>query len=107
METRGFFPWQELHQPWNLSSVLPVFSYPWRREIQPVEKITVLNNWMKGYALGRAIAYLDYFSTMQNDSHGMKAELSEDGVHPNKAGYAMMAPLAEKAIFEALQISFP
>jgi lysophospholipase L1-like esterase len=24
--------------------------------------------------------------------------LAQDGLHPNKAGYAIMAPLAEKAI---------
>jgi lysophospholipase L1-like esterase len=31
-----------------------------------------------------------------------KKELSEDGLHPNAAGYAVMAPLAEKAIQAAL-----
>jgi lysophospholipase L1-like esterase len=79
-----------------LSSVLPVFSYPWRRDIQPVEKLAVLNNWMKGYAAGRGLVYLDYFSIMQDDRHGLKAELSEDGVHPSKAGYARMALFAER-----------
>jgi lysophospholipase L1-like esterase len=28
----------------------------------------------------------------------LKRDLAEDGLHPNKAGYAFMAPLAEKAI---------
>jgi len=32
----------------------------------------------------------------------MKKELANDGLHPNQAGYAIMAPLAEKAIGEAL-----
>jgi lysophospholipase L1-like esterase len=39
---------------------------------------------------------------MANEQRGLKAELSEDGVHPNKAGYAVMAPLAEKAIAAVL-----
>ena len=34
---------------------------------------------------------------------GLKAELSPDGVHPNKAGYELMAPLAETGIAEALK----
>jgi lysophospholipase L1-like esterase len=28
--------------------------------------------------------------------------LSDDGLHPNAAGYRVMAPLAEKAIAQAL-----
>jgi lysophospholipase L1-like esterase len=30
-------------------------------------------------------------------------DLGDDGVHPNLEGYKIMAPLAEKAIAEALQ----
>jgi hypothetical protein len=33
----------------------------------------------------------------------MRAELSNDGVHRNRDGYARMRPLAEKAIEQALQ----
>jgi lysophospholipase L1-like esterase len=87
-----------------LSSILPVLSYPWRKDIQPVERISALNNWMKGFAAGRGLVYLDYFSAMQDEHHGLKTELSEDGVHPNKIGYAKMAPLVEQAISEALEI---
>jgi lysophospholipase L1-like esterase len=40
---------------------------------------------------------------MVNNEGGLKVELSPDGVHPNKAGYALMAPLAEAGIAEALK----
>lgn len=33
---------------------------------------------------------------------GLPPNLSHDGVHPNPAGYAIMAPLAEAAIEKAL-----
>ena len=39
---------------------------------------------------------------MVNDKLGLPPNLSGDGVHPNKAGYAIMGPLAEKAIAKAL-----
>jgi lysophospholipase L1-like esterase len=87
-----------------LSSILPVASYPWRKEIQSAEKIATLNNWMKGFAAGRGLAYLDYYSALVDEHYGMKAGLSEDGVHPNKARYAVMQPLAEYAIQDALRI---
>jgi lysophospholipase L1-like esterase len=33
----------------------------------------------------------------------LKDELSEDGLHPNAKGYAIMSPLAEAAIARALK----
>jgi len=47
--------------------------------------------------------YVDFHSAMADERHGMKAALSGDGVHPNAAGYAVMAPLVERAIVEALR----
>lgn len=84
------------------SSLVPAFQYPWRPDLAPVEKIRALNNWMKDYAAKEGLVFLDYHSAMANDKRGLRTELSEDGVHPNKAGYAVMAPLAEKAIATAL-----
>jgi lysophospholipase L1-like esterase len=86
-----------------LSSVLPVYDYPWRPGLEPAPKIVALNTWMKEYASSHGAVYLDYHTPMADERHGMKADLASDGVHPNEAGYRIMAPLAEKAIAEALE----
>jgi lysophospholipase L1-like esterase len=86
-----------------LSSILPAGQYPWRTEIQPIEKIAALNTWLAGYARGHKLIYLDYFSEMQDGHHRMRSELSPDGVHPNAAGYALMKTVAEPAITRALK----
>ena len=86
-----------------LSSVLPVYDYPWRPGLEPAPKIVALNAWMKQYAASHGAVYLDYHSAMADERQGMKADLASDGVHPNEAGYRIMAPLAEKAIAEALK----
>jgi lysophospholipase L1-like esterase len=86
-----------------LSSVLPVYDYPWRQGLQPAAKIVALNAWMKSYAARVGVVYLDYHSEMADERQGLKAELTRDGVHPTEAGYRVMAPLAEKAIAEALR----
>ncbi len=85
-----------------LSSLTPAFQYPWRPSIQPVEKISALNAWLKDYAAKNGLTYLDYYSKMVDAKGGMKAGLSHDGVHPNTAGYGIMAPAAQRAIQQAL-----
>ena len=85
-----------------LSSVLPVFDYPWKSGLQPAEKIIALNLMIKTYAEKNGLVYLDYFSATVDERKGLKKELSGDGVHPNLAGYKIMEPLAEEAIQKAL-----
>jgi len=88
-----------------LCSVLPVFDYPWRKGLKPVDKIEETNQWLKEYALENGHIYLDYFSEMADEKQGLKKEFSEDGVHPNHKGYSVMAPLAKTAIQKALNQS--
>jgi acetyl esterase/lipase/lysophospholipase L1-like esterase len=86
-----------------ISSVIPAFDYPWKPGLEPAEKIVVLNKMLKEYASKSKIVYLDYFSAMADERNGLRKGLGDDGVHPNLDGYKIMAPLAEKAIAEALQ----
>jgi acyl-CoA thioesterase I len=84
-----------------LSSITPAFDYPWKPGLEPAEKIVALNQWIREYAAKHHCVYLDYFDAMTDGRHGMKAQYSEDGVHPNAAGFAVMEPLAEEAIARA------
>jgi lysophospholipase L1-like esterase len=93
-----------------LASVLPVSDYDMRdgkpiiRTTQrPPEQIRALNEWMKAYASANGHIYLDYFSATVDDKGFLKDELADDGLHPNIKGYEVMAPLAQKAIEQALK----
>jgi len=66
------------------------------------EKIVALNAWMKEYAARKGLVYLDYFTALADEKGMLKAELADDGLHPNAKGYAVIAPLAEAAIRQAL-----
>jgi lysophospholipase L1-like esterase len=89
------------------SSVLPVHNYtPQSQNMyagRSPAKILELNRWLQSYATAHPdCLYLDYFNAMVDDKGLLKRELAEDGLHPNAAGYKIMAPLAEAAIHEAL-----
>jgi lysophospholipase L1-like esterase len=88
-----------------MASVMPVCDYikP-QTERRPPEKIRALNVWIKSYAAGNRMVYLDYYSAMVDDQQMFRKELTYDGLHPNDAGYEVMAPLAEKAIAAALKM---
>lgn len=86
-----------------LCSVLPASDFRWHPGLEPAPKIKALNAWIKEYAAKDGFVYVDYYSRMANTEGGLKAELSPDGVHPNRAGYEIMAPLAEAGIAEALR----
>ena len=86
-----------------MSSVLPVYDYPWKPGLEPAPKIIALNKWMKEYAAKHGAIYLDYHSAMSDERGGMRPGLSSDGVHPTEAGYLVMAPMVEKAIQRALR----
>jgi lysophospholipase L1-like esterase len=85
-----------------LASVLPVYDYPWKRGLAPADTIVRLNRWIKAYADSAGATYLDFHTAMADARQGLRAELTRDGVHPNPAGYRVMAPLAEAAITAAL-----
>lgn len=87
-----------------LASVHPAFEFPWRKEITEVPgKIIQLNERLKTYAQQNGLVYLDYHTAMKDSRNGMSPDVAGDGVHPTLKGYQIMAPLAEKAIAEALK----
>ncbi len=85
-----------------ISSVLPVYDYPWKPGLEPSEKIIKLNAMLRTYAEKQGHVYLDYFSAMVDGRNGLPKKYALDGVHPTELGYKVMAPLAEAAIAKAL-----
>ena len=85
-----------------LVSVLPAYDYWWSRGMEPAEKIVALNRWLKDCAAQRGLVYVDCHRPLADARHGLRPEFGPDGVHPNPAGYAVMAPLVEAGIAAAL-----
>ena len=90
------------------SSVTPVNGdVPEQREFfdtRPPSEILALNTWLKQYCAANGDIYVDYFSALVDDRGLLRPALSHDGLHPNDAGYKIMAPLAQAAIDHAMQM---
>jgi lysophospholipase L1-like esterase len=89
------------------ASVTPVHNYnPGSITLfatRPAARILALNRWLKEYCATHGCLYLNYFAAMVDEHGSMRREYSQDGLHPNAAGYAVMAPLAQAAIDQALE----
>jgi lysophospholipase L1-like esterase len=87
------------------SSILPIHNYtPDSQDLfaqRSPQKIVELNRWSKSYSAEHGDVYLDYFSAMVDEKGLLKRDLAEDGLHPDKAGYSIMVPLASAAIEKA------
>jgi lysophospholipase L1-like esterase len=88
-----------------LCSVTPIADYGRAKmsEGRPPADILKINAWMKEYAGKVGAIYADYFSVLVDDKGMMKPGISADGLHPNEQGYALMAPVAQAAIDQALK----
>jgi acyl-CoA thioesterase I len=88
------------------ASLLPAYNYtPESKEsyaLRPRERILALNTWLKDYCKQNYLVYLNYYSALVDGQGMLNRQLSDDGLHPNAAGYKIMAPLADKAIANAV-----
>jgi lysophospholipase L1-like esterase len=90
------------------ASVLPVSDY--HKDVNPNYEMTrtrppatirALNDWIKAFCARRDFAYLDYYTAMVDTDGYLRADIADDGLHPNSVGYRIMAPLALAAIDKA------
>ena len=91
------------------SSILPVHNYTEKSKDffaqRSPEKIMLLNNWLRAYCSlpANGCVFLDYYSAMVDEKGLLKKDLADDGLHPNVAGFKIMAPMAEAAIEKVLK----
>jgi lysophospholipase L1-like esterase len=88
-----------------LCSLTPISDYTQHPQTahRPPADILRVNEWIRGYARRGKTGFADYYSVTVDDKGMLRQGNSEDGLHPNAQGYALMAPVAEKAIERALR----
>ena len=75
-----------------LSTILPVDRYDWNETIKDApEMISKVNSSIKKYSERNNLTFIDYYSSLVNNNKGMKSSYANDGVHPTREGYDVMA----------------
>ena len=81
-----------------LGSIPPAAEFSWRPGLDPVPRIKELNDWLRSYAATERIEFIDYHSALAGSAGELKQDLGNDGVHPNRGGYALMRRLVEPRV---------
>ncbi|MGI8772060.1 MAG: SGNH/GDSL hydrolase family protein [Acidobacteriaceae bacterium] len=88
------------------SSIMPVNNYvPASIRFfnqRPQTEIIDLNAWLRDYCASNGHWYLNYYNAMLDENGMLRRDISNDGLHPNDAGYKIMAPLAQAMIERAI-----
>ena len=87
-----------------MSSILPVFRYPWNKTIiEPFKKIAEINNFIKDFSNREKLVYVDYHAHMVDSRPGLKSELTTDEVHLSEAGYMIMSEVVNRLMRDRLK----
>jgi acyl-CoA thioesterase I len=88
-----------------LCTLTPVSDYTAHPQTahRPPAQILKLNEWLRSYARQEHFGLADYYPAVVDDHEMLREGYSEDGLHPNAKGYALMAPVAEAEIEKALR----
>ena len=81
-----------------LGSIPPAATFNWRPEVKPVPIIQALNRWLRDYASQKGLRYVDYYTALAGPAGELRADLGNEGVHPNRKGYEIMKRLAEESL---------
>lgn len=94
-----------------LGTIPPARGFFWKPEVKPGFWVPMLNAWLAQYAREKGLILADYHAALStSDGRIRQNYFTEDGVHPNAAGYAAMKPVLLDAVEradEAKKISSP
>ena len=85
-----------------LAATPPAAVFKWSPGLLPAPHIAALNARLRDLAAREKVTFVDYGGALGMPDGAMKDALTLDGVHPNAAGYAVMGPMARKAVAAAM-----
>ena len=84
-----------------LAGITPSKAFVARPDFDMAARIAAVNRQLADLAKQRHVSFVDYAPVLANEEGGLKDALGNDGLHPNRDGYAAMRPIAQQAIARA------
>ena len=84
-----------------LGSITPSAGFAARPGVNPSARIIRVNALLRQLASEHEVVFVDYHTPLADAGGGMRQGMSNDGVHPNRDGYAIIKPLMARAIVQA------
>ena len=75
-----------------LASLLPV-RRGWSASGGLASYVSAMNDWLRRFARAERLAFADFHSALADKDGWLRGEFTDDGLHPNQAGYRAMAAL--------------
>ena len=86
-----------------LGALTPFNHVTWNPAVGDLRARTAeLNRWHSEIAVERDIVRADYYTVLADAEGRLRSQFHRDGVHPTRAGYAAMRPVADLALEKAL-----
>jgi lysophospholipase L1-like esterase len=81
-----------------LGSIMPSSGFIFKPGPNPSARIIRVNGLLRKLAAEQDVTFLDYHAALTDPEGGMQPGLANDGLHPNRDGYAIIKPILERAI---------
>lgn len=88
-----------------LGSVAPSRRFFWRPGFDPSSRIIALNERLAELAQGTGCTWINYHPALADAQGGIRDAYSDDGCHPNAAGYAAMEQVFKHQAGSAAQVA--
>jgi lysophospholipase L1-like esterase len=83
-----------------LGLIPPCSRWLGRPDLQPAPWIAELNDWLRTLAQENDCILVDYHGALDDGAGGLPKDCSQDGLHPNRRGYARMRKVLEPLLDE-------
>lgn len=81
-----------------LGSIMPSSGFIFKPGTNPSARIIRVNGLLRKLAAEQNVTYLDYHAALTDPEGAMLPGLANDGLHPNRDGYAIIKPILERAM---------
>ena len=81
-----------------LGSIMPSSGFILKPGTNPSARVIRVNGLLRKLAAEQNVTYLDYHAALTDPEGAMLPGLANDGLHPNRDGYAIIKPILERAI---------